>query len=271
MIVTPSEMRTYIGDIDDSEYEFLSPTHDSVEKFVSNYCNRVFESTSYTRSKYCGNGTSILYIDNYPLTAVDRVAIGNLDVIKVTNTNTTSSASVSVTSTGLRLVYNGTADTSITFASNTTMTAIVSAINALSGWSASLLNSTYGGYQSSDLIEWSGLSAIKSNWVYLKMPDEAEDYFEVDLGKGLIRKNSGWPSGFNNIYIDYTAGYTTSNMPEDLKLAVKILTKYIYDRKEEESMGVAEYRAENLWGTFERDSMPKEARMLLNRYKRVLV
>ncbi|NOR27599.1 MAG: hypothetical protein GQ540_03610 [Lutibacter sp.] len=264
-------MRTFIGDIDDSEYEFVSPTHDSVESFVSNYCNRTFESTSYTRKKYCGNGRSILILDDYPLTAVDRVSIGNIGAVKVKNTNTTSSASVSVVSTGLRLVKDGVADTSVTFVANTTMTAIINAINAISGWSAELLNSSYGSYRSADLIESVGLSAINNNWVDLKMPDDAEDNFSADLSTAVLKKNSGWPSGFNNIYIDYTAGYTSTTMPEDLKLAIKIFTKYIYNKKEEETIGVAEYRAENLWGTFEKDPMGKEVRMILSKYKRMLV
>jgi len=208
-----------------------------------------------------------LFLKNFPLTAVDRVAISYLDVIKVKNTNTVSTASVSVTSTGLRLVKDGVADTSVTFAANATLTAIVSAINGVSGWSAELFNSSYGNYKSSELIEFYGLSAINNNWVYLRVPDEAEDYIKVDINNGSIFKRPCWPKGVNNIYVDYTAGFTSSNMPKDLQLAIKIITKFLYDKKDEETFGVSQWQAENLTGVFEEKGVPMQALLILNSYR----
>ena len=272
-IVPTSELRTYIGDVTESECDCYDAIHSSVEAFVKNYCNRTFESTPYTKQKYSGKGFATLQLDDFPLTAVDRVSIGIIDVIRIKNTNSNSTASVSVTSTGLRLVKDGTADTSVTFASNTTLTAIVSAINGVSGWSAELLTSNYGSFKSSELLEWYGLNAINNNWVYLRIPDDAEDEFEVDLERGWIIKRSGWPKGWNNIVVDYTAGYSASNMPEDLKEAIKHFIKVIYNKKVEESFGLKEYRigVNSILSVFDGKDMPQEIKSVLSYYRRVKV
>lgn len=263
--------QTITSDIESGDpSQVVSTIKDSVETFVSEYCNRTFEETSYRLERYDGVKSSILQLKNYPVTAVDRVAINTLDVISVKNTNTTSTATVSVSTTGLRLVLDGTADTSITFATNATMTAIVSAINALgNGWAASLSSSIYGAFKSNELISMYGLNAIDGNWVYLKKTDDFCDEFDVYLERGQVIKYSGWPGGTRNIFIDYTAGFTSDNMPNDLKLAVKILVKFFYDKMNDDSYGVEEYRAHNLWASFNQgEIIPKEAKMILLRYKR---
>lgn len=269
MIVLESEMREFFDHLTDSEYDVVDIIHEEVENFVSNYCRRTFESTSYTKKRYDGNGETILNLDDYPLTAVDRVSINIIDVIKVKNSNDYSTASVSVTSTGLRLVLNGTADTSITFAANTTMTAVVNAINALgNNWSAELLNSTYANFKSTELVEVYGLNTIDDNWVYLFKPYEALDDFLVNLNKGQLIRRFGWPSGYQNIIIDYTAGYSSTTMPKSLKNAIKNLVQYFYNKKEEETFGISEFRVDKIFAIFERGNIPKEIKMVLNMYQR---
>ena len=271
MIVPVSEMREFFDPLTDVEYDAIDSIHNSVEQFVKSYCKRTFESTSYSLEKYDGNGDEFLFLDNFPITAIDRVAIRTIDVIRVMNSNDDSNASVSVNSTGLRLVYNGTADTSVTFAANVTMTAIVSAINAVgSGWQAEILSSIYANFKSTELIKKWGMNAIDSNWVYLSMPDDALDSFDVNENAGYIRRFSGWPSGFNNIYVSYEAGYSATNMPKDLKEAIKQFVSYLYNRSEEESFGLEQYRIGNnsVLNIFEKESIPKDIRIVFNFYKR---
>lgn len=249
----------------------ISTLKDECEKFVSGFCNRTFDETSYRHERYDGYNNSILTLKNFPVTAVDRVAVGTLDVISVRNTNTTSTATVSVTTTGLRLVLDGVVDTTITFASNTTMTAVVAAINALgNGWEALLNSSIYGLFKSTELIPVYGLSAIDGNWVYLKKTDDPMDQFDVDIDRGQVYCFGGWSGGYRNIYVDYTAGYNSDTMPADLKLAVKIIVKFFYNKRDDDSFGYKEYRAHNIWATFDKDEkFPKEAQMILGRYKRI--
>lgn len=250
--------------------QVVSSLKDSVEEFVSGFCNRTFEETSYTIERYDGNCSRTLFLYNFPVTAIDRVAIGTLDVIAIRNTNTTSTATVSATTTGLRLVLDGSADISVTYASNTTMQAVVNAVNALgSGWEAKLNSDIYANFKSTEIIPRYGLSAIESNWVYLKKTDDPLDEFDVDLERGRIIRYGYWPRGVRNIYVDYTAGYTSSNMPNDLKLAVKILVKFFFNKRDDDSFGYKEYRAHNIWANFDKDEkIPKEARTILFKYKR---
>lgn len=265
-----SATQTITSDIEAGDpTQIVSSLKDEVEEFISGYCNRTFESTSYRLERYDG-GNQIINLYNYPVTAVDRVASFTLSVIRIMNSNAYSTATVSVNTDGLRLVLDGTADTSITFASNTTMTAVVAAVNALgNGWNAELLSSTYANFKSTELIPIYGQNVIDSNWVDLHKTDDPEDNFFVDLARGQIRKYSGWPFGFRNIYVDYTAGYSTDNMPKDLQLAVKIIVQYLYNKKDDDSFGVKEYRAHNIWASFNKEeTIPKEAQRILFRYKR---
>jgi hypothetical protein len=266
--------QTITSDIETGDpSQVVSTIKDAAEEIVSKYCGRTFEETSYSKSKHDGNGSPILNIDNFPVTAIDRVTIGEIDVVSVRNTNTYSYASVSVLPTGLRLVLDGVADTSITFASNTTLNAVVSAINLLgNGWEAKLNSSIYVAVKSTELIEAYGLNAIDNNWCYLKKPDSPISDFDTYLDRGQLVKYSGWPSGTGNIYIDYTAGYSSANMPSDLKLAVKILVQFLYNKRDDDSFGLKEYRAHNIWATFDKEeSLPKEVMRILFKYRKVKV
>lgn len=249
--------------------QIVSSIKDEVEEFVSGYCNRTFESTAYRLERYDG-GNQIINLYNYPVTAVDRVATFTLNVIRIMNSNAYSTATVSVNTDGLRLVLDGTADTTITFASNATMTAVVAAVNAIgNGWAAELLSPTYANFKSTELIPVYGQNVINSNWVDLHKTDDPEDDFFVDISRGQIRKCGGWPFGFRNVYVDYTAGYSSSNMPKDLQLAVKIIVQFIYNKKDDDSFGVSEYRAHNIWASFDKEeTIPKEAQRIIFRHKR---
>jgi hypothetical protein len=242
---------------------------DAADKFVKIYCRRDIESTSFVE-RHDGNGKSYLYLENYPVTAVSRLAIGTLDAIKARNTNTTGTASVSVSSTSVTLTRNGT-DTTLALATYTTMTTLVAAIAATSGWESSLVNSTYGDYLSTDLIPRMGLSAVNNNWVYLPMPYDAEDDFDVDEETGLIELPGGtFSKGRKNILIGYTAGYSSATMPEDLKTAVKIIVKDWYEKRDESSFGLSGYGIAGMSKQIA-DTIPREAREILDHYVRRMV
>jgi len=248
----------------------VTDLRDAVEAYVTNiYCQRTFESTAYSLEKYDGKGYRTINLNNYPITLLDRVAIGIRDVIKIRNTSTYSTASVSVLSTGLRLVKDGTADsTDVTFATNATMSAMVTAVDAISGWEAQMLNTAYNSFVSTELMKKWALSAINNNWVYLPMPEEAEYDIEVRADWGQIRRPVRFPISYQNIFVDYTAGYSSANMPEDLKLGIKILVKYLWQRRDEENFGAGSYRSGDLGAMFDKGPIPKEAEDILTRYKR---
>ena len=249
------------------------------EDYVSEYCNRTFEETAYSLERYSGLGNfngakkHIITLRNYPVVAVDRAVFNTLDAIRIQNTNQGTSASVSSTKTGLRLVYTGVADSSVTFTTYTTVTDVVEAINSLgNGWVAEVVSSSYAQFKSSDVLITNGLSAIDSNWVYLQIPDEGLDQFEVDTDRGHVFRYGGWPRGYRNIYIDYTAGYSTDDMPKGLKHAVKMMVQWLYQQiREDGSLGVDEYTIGDTKAILESARFPRQINMALDKYKRVLI
>lgn len=256
----------------------VSSIRTEVEKFVSTYCKRTFESTSYKLEEYSGRGRDVINLNQYPATIVDRVAIGTIDAVIIYNTATSTSASVSVDSTGLRLVLDGTADVTVIFASYTTLTTLVAAVNALgSGWVASLVTSSLGSYKSTELLPRSAANCINSNRVYLYMPDDAESDVQVDLNRGQLVFPFNAPPGFKNIYVDYTAGYSSSTMPDDLKLAVMMIVSYLYEQAKQNSFGMDTWNVGTSGTTGfrmimdKKNDFPKEALNILGRYKRISV
>jgi len=279
-IVPIQEMLIFLDELgaDASDQAAISGILAATESFVSTYCRRVFESTSYTLERYNGRGFQIINLRQYPITAVDRVATGTRNIMTVTNTNTGTSASVSVTSTGLRLVLDGTADETVLFATYATIALVIAAVNALGdGWSATISSSDYSSFKSTDIIQQSASGCINNVAVYLSIPDTGEPEVNVDFERGQIMLTGGFYKGFRNVFVDYTAGYTAANMPEDLKLAVKIIVQFIWEKREQGLFGIDLYNlgasgATGLRVVFEKGSiMPKEAELILSNYRRFLI
>ncbi len=249
----------------------LESIRDSVEDWVEAYCHKTFESASYAKY-YDGDGEQYLQLDDYPITALTRVAVGRRAAIRVKNTADYTTASISCSTGGLVLTKDGTSDSTITFASYATMGEVVTAINDLSdSWSAVIESSDYNNFQSSELVEMFGKSAIEANWVYLDMPDKAIDDFEVFPKRGEIYRYAGWPEGNRNIFVEDTVGYSSTTMPKDLQLAVKIITKSIFQKREEEIFGIKQYRVGDVSVTCEDSDVPREALAILSKFKRILI
>lgn len=66
------------------------------------------------------------------------------------------------------------------------------------------------------------------------------DEYVMENTEGVIFKYSGWTKGFKNYLINYTAGYSSTTMPEDLKYAVKEMSKWLYNNRDK--AGVASER-----------------------------
>ncbi len=249
----------------------VSEIKDGVEKWFKSICRREFESTSYTKKYYNGNGSRTLYLDDYPITALTRLSIGRQKAIEIYNTSASTTASVSVASTGLVLELNGTTDSTVLFATYTTIATVITAVNALgSGWYARIISSEFSAFKSTELLEKFGQSCIDSRSVYLEMPYTAEHEFEVDANKGIVYLHRSFAEGYNNIVTDYTAGYSSSTMPEDVKLAVRILLKNVWQKRKEEIFGIKGYSVEDMRADLQ-ENIPHEVLNVINKYKKMLV
>lgn len=266
----------------DSNEDMVETLHNASEAAIEHYCRRSFTSATYTLEKYSSNGTPYINLKNYPVTAVQLISVGTRDAMYIYNTNTTSYASVSVSSTGLTLSRDGATDSSPTFASNVTLGALVTAINAVGfGWSAAIASSSYNSFKSTFLLSKMGQSVIDSNYVYLQIPNEPESDFEVDENNGIVKLSWSVPCGFKNIYATYVAGYSSTNVPYDLAYAVKILTKYFFDTYTSQTYGLDNYRIGDISYNFSSGgavaaglaeaSIPIEVKDILAKYKKRMV
>lgn len=247
--------------------EIVSSIQTSVEKWANMYCNRIFESASYTE-RYDGDLTEELYLKNYPITNISRVSTGKIDVLSIKNTNAYTTATVSVSSTGVILTKDGTSDSTVTFALYTTLGTVATAINAISGWYAEVVSDEYSNYKSTELRETYGINCIDEMYAYLSIPDKTQVSFETYFNEGYLYLRGGWPIGRRNIFVDYTAGYTSTTMPEDLKLAIKMWVKHIYQKRMEESFGVNSYTVGGLTTSFDTEGIPVQVRKILMSYRK---
>jgi len=251
---------------------------DAIEVFVQKYCRRTFASTTYTLEKYSGIGSQYLFLNNKPVTTISLLSVGSQDAMYIYNSYDYSYATVSVTSTGISLDRDGSNDSTLTFAAYTTISAMVTAINAVgSGWVASVASSEYNNFKTTLLLKRFGASAIDSNYVYLKIPNEPIYDFEVFEDLGVIYYGPGFPIGNNNIFVSYVAGEAN----EDIKLAIKLIVKNMYSKQYDETWGLDSYRVGDITRNFATAlvsnaelaarAVPPEALLLLNLNRRILI
>lgn len=227
---------------------------------------------------YHGTGGMDLILKQYPLQFVSRVATRPVTVLEVTNTSSSNQqAWVAVGKDGLTLtrIASGTRtlDTSITWASYATITAMNTAINALgSGWTSRIPDATYADWGSTNLRGPQGNLACKNSHAGLRMHVEDLANFDVIANLGVLRRREsllegyfygddqvdcpGWYGGADYYRVIYTAGY--DEVPEPVQQAC------------------AEWTAQAYWETKQDPSFlpgqpPASAAALLLPYRRNLV
>lgn len=206
----------------------LTKLIDEASAMIKNEVGRDIEATTYTKELYSGDGSNWLWLNNYPIISVERVSIGRISPISVSFSATNASrASVEITDTKciLRSVVAGSSNTTeLTLADYATLEDLEEAIEAVSGWSARVQDN-YGSYPSADLIR-AGAKSCLDKWISLEMPKEGETDYEVYAEDGRLYNPYGWTKGYNNICVDYRAGYET--IPDDIQSACCELVKLMY-------------------------------------------
>ena len=258
-----SAAQTITSDLETGDpTEDVSQIHLGVEEWVKNtYCHRDFEATDYIEYQ---SAHGEFFTKQFPIISLSRVITGTMDGIKITSDTTDSAyATAYIISTGVVLKISGGAssgENTVDFATYTTLGAIATQINNLTGWSAELADSDYSLYSYTDLWEEAGLRF--DDYDYLQIPEDDVIDFDVEVGTGEI----SWIEG--RVRIEYRAGFET--IPEDLKLAVKILIRNIFDRKRSGSLGTNTYSSGAINQAFY-DDLPPNAKIILDRYVRGLI
>jgi hypothetical protein len=247
---------------DDNEAERLNLACNSVHRFIKEYTGRVLPSTSHA-DRYDG-GKQYIYLDNFPVSAVSRVAYGKYCAVKVKNTGTVTNATVSVSTTAVTVTKDGSSST-LAFADYTTLSALETAINALSGWSAEVVDSNYDSYASDNLLPAWGLYCL-DEYAYLHIPSQHLNGFELYEDDGVLYYEGGFPSGHRNVFVDYTAGFST--IPGDIKEAALEAIKWLYDSYKNNRLGIVSRTIADGTMTIETSDLPKTALRVFDLYRR---
>jgi len=253
MIVPRQEVLELFGQSDAFDLDFY---HRSVEREIKNYCGWEIESATYNNQLIDGTGSEWIWPGPKNITAIGRASANIETAINFKHSTASSNAYAKVNYTdkaavslGL-VVADGTtvSDTTELLSTYTTMTLLVAQINARSGngWSSELFDADFGIFASTNLIETDNIFAgtwdgTDPGWSELKMPGEPVRISEIERTEGGILRKSGWPSGTRNIPITYTAGWTTANMPGDIKQAVVQLMQFFFTRHQQEATGIKSF------------------------------
>lgn len=239
-LITASQAKQYIPGYDSADDAFLDDLIARAESAIDVFLHRTLCEATYD-DRYDGSRFGVLHTREFPLTLLSRAAIARSRALQVRNTDTTTNqrARVTTTSVGMTLirVASGVENTdTITWATDVTVTAVETAINALSGgWEATAV-SEFGLWASTELYGDQGPKDAMNQFVDILVWDEELNDVEVThAGSGQIR--GAWPRGFQNVRLQYTAGYTSSTLPADITQAIGIAVSAWYlDSKTDTTM-----------------------------------
>lgn len=224
-LVTAANARLYNATLAGMVDANLAALITAASGLIEKVCQRTFASTAYSE-RYDGAGTGELWLRNFPVTTVARVATDRQPALTVQQTNSTTNqrAYVRVSSTGLTLVRIAsgvtTTDSTVTWAGNATITAVVAAVDALgAGWNATV-QGDFGLWPSADLFTYQGsLNCLAVDAELEIFAGDLEAWELTDSLSGWLRGD--FPRGNRNVLVDYTAGFAT--VPEPIQMAASLL------------------------------------------------
>tara|TARA_R100001594_G_scaffold150505_2_gene212037 strand:- start:13000 stop:13875 length:876 start_codon:yes stop_codon:yes gene_type:complete len=220
-------LRLTTSDDDRLLTELLDAATDRIEKF----CQRVFVTQDY-KQFISGSGMGSLSLPNYPVTSIRRLGWDRKNAFTVSATTEADlRATVEVQDDQLvlkrwTLAGVGT-ETSITFSAKPTVGDLVAQINLTTGWSATSNENVL----TDELLRQGGQDAkTNSAQIYYLKSSDADYRVDEDTGRVDLLSaqfESQWypfdpnamifPRGSNNIFVDYTAGYTQETVPMALQ------------------------------------------------------
>ncbi len=268
-LVSAKEYLRISGTDDDS---LIGNVIDRASAEIENICNRYFNTASYAKW-FDGNASTQMYLDHWPVTAVSRVSSGRLNVLGIwCNSTSITWASARVTAAGLTLVQvdsSGSSTNTLSFSTYTTIATLAAAIDALgSGWAS--LDLSYGTYLSSDLAQTPALYCLNL-YAYLPHPYQALCDYKWEESSGRLNYYGRFVRGVQNIYIEYTGGYTT--IPFDVEQACLMLTASTYFGTRRDPSLKSEKLGDYAWAanTGEAGSVRSQLTKMLEKYIRIAI
>ena len=224
----------------------ISDIHGSVEDWVENHCYRKFEDALYVKERHDGKDQNIIYFEQYPVLAVNLDGlVWNATAKTVTRADGGSFITDGFEAADKVLVQNSDSNSGL-------LTIATGGVAAL----VLTFTDTIVADTSDDNVI---LSLFRELWINDTEVDE-DDY---EVFSDHIYYNAGFSGGHGNIRLTYYIKYSIINI-NDLKLAIKIIIKAIYQARQEEIFGVKNYKVEDVSITCEENSVPKVALDILD-------
>jgi hypothetical protein len=240
-LTTLESAKRYLRITDTSDDTLLTELINQVSAEIERICGIQFKARD-RRERLNGTYQRCLVLKQSPVISINRLSWGYGPALTVGYSGSAISASVAVSDTALKIVSTASSGTVTTntllFTDYPTASLLVAAINAVSGWAATLTIDV----PSADLNPLGGSDA-KSRSVILTYPDRADITYHVDYQAGLIelvgwqfpfpltgRTPSGYggvpvfPGGHQYILVEYRAGY--ESIPDDV---MRICNRMVQD------------------------------------------
>lgn len=231
-LITLANAKTYLG-VSDSDHDTeIGWAIDAATDYIEKHCRYKFIARDYTQW-IDGTGDSILELPQRPLNSVSQVSTGQVQGMTVKCADTAAAqAFVSVSTTAVTVTIHGGANegsTASTFASNATLTAMETAIEAVAGtWTVTVL-SDYGSMRSS-LIRPCGGRFCLDNYASLDIPDQGLTDYEVEFDEGCLIRSSRFPSGESSCFVAYNAGYAIGDLPAEVVQVCRELIAFYFNQ-----------------------------------------
>jgi hypothetical protein len=242
-LITTALAIEQLASFDTADTTLLGHMVSACSAFAEKWCRRTFTATSY-EELYIGDGDTVLLLNQYPIISVSRVACNLQSVLSVNYGGSAARATVAVAPTGLTMVSvaSGVATTSsLLFATYVSITALAAAVNAVSGWVATVQASAYGGLPSSDLLAQQGAFNANNVNAALQVHVSDLDHYRIDAERGVLVRSFGWVRGYS-YRVSYRAGFAT--IPADVQQAVAELVVNTYQARAANS----NFQSESLGG-----------------------
>lgn len=189
----------------------IAQVSDRVEKL----CDRVFGAATY-REFVTGHGTRQIQVSQYPITTLYFLMTGTCAALKIDYSGAATLASVQVDDVGVNLVEivaGAPQKTACLFSAYATITLTAAAISAVSGWTATVEDSSENGPKPSQLLmPCTGADlSITGTSAFLSIPYQIRNGRIDPLAERTIEMDETIPEG-DRVFLWYVAGYT---LPSD--------------------------------------------------------
>lgn len=266
-LTTVPNVKSYLGLTGAAFDTIIGALVTAMSRQIERVCDRHFWAADYA-GWHDGRARDKLVLPEPPIRYVERVAIGRQTLINVAS-NVTDAARAMVRSDGttmtLDIIGGTSAGTSpLTLASYAKISDLQTAISALTGWTATLPGTT-GEYPTADLCKFPGWDVASGTTGLEAATDPLTGYtFDMDAAT-LIRRVGGFPAGWQNIYVEYNAGYAT--LPPDLEMTARIMVATAFNARKLDGNLKSEKLGDHSWTRAAYDAAEAERYLMLDAWR----